>query len=99
MIAQIIKIEDVSEFFSNLFREGVNVHPDDDFNDYINYETKEATYTLEEANLRNKLMNKSFEICENNNVDIYDLMMELHLKESGLDRFIPLPSQINLDEN
>jgi len=99
MITEVVKIEDVSEFFSDLFREGVNAHPDDDFNDYINYETKELTYTSEEATLRNTLMNKSFEICENADVDIYDLMMELHLKESGLDRFIPLPSQINLDEN
>jgi len=99
MIIDIVKIEDVSEFFSDLFKEGVNAHPDDDFNDYINYETKEATYNSEEAALRNTLMNKSFEICENANVDIYDLMMELHLKESGLNRFIPLPSHSNLNEN
>ena len=92
MIAEITKIEHVSEFFSDLFGEGVNVHPDDDFKDYINYETKEETYTLEEATLRNRLMNKSFEICENAKVDIYDLMMELYLKMSGLDRSIPLPS-------
>lgn len=99
MIINIVKIQDVSEFFSDLFKEGVNAHPDDDFNDYINYETKEPTYTSKEATIRNTLMNKSFEICENANVDIYDLMMELHLKESGLDRFIPLPSQNNLGEN
>jgi hypothetical protein len=43
---------------------------DDDFNDYINYETKEATYTLID-NFKKQLMNKSFEICENANVDIY----------------------------
>ena len=97
MTTEVIKIEDVSEFFSDLFREGVNAHPDDDFNDYINYETKEATYTSEEAALRNTLMNKSFEICENANVDIYDLMMQLHLKESGLDRFIPLPSKNDIE--
>jgi hypothetical protein len=96
MITEVTKVEDVSEFFSDLFQEGVNAHPDDDFNDYINYETKEATYTLEEAILRNSLMNKSFEICENADVDIYDIMMELHLKVSGLDRFIPLPSKNNL---
>jgi len=99
MITEVLKIEDVSEFFSDLFQEGANAHPDDNFNDYINYETKEATYTLEEATLRNRLMNKSFEICENANVDIYDLMMELHLKKSGLDHLIPLPSQGYSGEN
>ena len=44
-------------------------------------------------------MNKSFEICENANVDIYDLMMELHLKKSGRDHLIPLPSQGYSGEN
>jgi hypothetical protein len=58
MITEVGKIEDVSNFFSDLFREGVNVHPDDDFNDYINYESMEATYTSEEAALRNTLMKK-----------------------------------------
>jgi len=77
MIIDIVKIEDVSEFFSDLFKEGVNAHPDDDFNDYINYETKEATYNSEEAALRNTLMNRSFEICERSDVDIYELMMEI----------------------
>lgn len=78
MITQINNIEDVSAFFQALYNEGVSAHPDDDFNDYVNYETNEPTYTSEEATLRNELMDKSFEICEMRNADIYDLMVEVY---------------------
>lgn len=78
MIAQINSIEDALAFFQFLYSEGVSAHPDDDFNDYINYETKQPTYTLSEAALRNKLMSRSFEVCNEHNVDIYDLMMKIY---------------------
>ncbi len=76
MITQINNIEDVSAFFQALYNEGVSAHPDDDFRDYINFETKEPTYTLDEAILRNRLMEISFTICDNDNIDIYELMLE-----------------------
>lgn len=82
MIHKIENIEDVTIFFTDLFNEGVSAHPDDDFTDYINYETKEATYTIEEAMLRNELMNSSFIICEKANADIYELMLETYSNES-----------------
>jgi hypothetical protein len=78
MIIHINNIEDVSAFFQALYNEGVSAHPDDDFNDYVNYETNEPTYTSEEATLRNELMDKSFEICDMHNADIYDLMVEVY---------------------
>ena len=37
-------------------------------------------------------MNQCFTVCEKNGVDIYDTMSEVALKETGLDKFIPLPS-------
>ena len=77
MITQINTIEDVLAFFQVLHKEGFNAHPDDDFNDYVNHETKELTCTLEEATLRNELMNKSFEVCNKHNIDIYDLMIRV----------------------
>lgn len=78
MVTQINNIDDVLAFFKVLYKEGVSAHPDNDFNDYISYETKEATYSLEKATLRNELMNKSFEICDKHNADIYDLMIEVY---------------------
>jgi hypothetical protein len=70
----------------------VNFHPDDDFNDYINLETEKPTYTKDEADFRNELMNQCFAVCEKNGFDIYDTMIEVALKETGMDKFIPLPS-------
>ena len=43
--------------------------------------------------VRNDLMNKCFEVCEKERVDIYDMMLEVSLIKTGMDKFILLPSQ------
>lgn len=45
MLSQINDSKDVVAFAKLLIQEGANFHPDDDFNDYINLETQQATYT------------------------------------------------------
>lgn len=92
MLKQIKTTKDVVAFAKQLIKEGVNFHPDDEFKNYINLETNEPTYSTEEAEFRNKLMNQCFAVCEKNGVDIYDTMSEVALKETGLDKFIPLPA-------
>lgn len=92
MLRQIKTTKDVVSFAKQLIKEGVNFHTDDDFSEYINLETKEPTYSKEEADFRNELMNQCFSVCKKNKVDIYDIMNEIALKETGLDKFIPLPS-------
>lgn len=92
MLKQITTTKDVVAFAKQLIKEGVSFHPDDDFNDYINLETEKPTYTKEDADFRNELMNQCFTVCEKNGIDIYDTMSEVVLKETGLDKFIPLPS-------
>ena len=92
MLKQIKTTTDVVSFAKELIKEGVCFHPDDDFNDYINLETQNTTYTKEEADFRNNLMSQCFAVCEKNGIDIYDTMSEVTLKETGLDKFIPLPS-------
>jgi hypothetical protein len=87
--------KDVIAFTKQLVKEGINFHPDDDFNDYINLKTKKQSYTKQAAKHRNKLMNQCFAVCKKNNVDIYDTMLEVMLKETGMDKLIPLPSIIN----
>jgi hypothetical protein len=94
MIKSINNIDDVKIFTKQLIAEGVNLHPDDDFHLYVNIETGEPTYVREDAILRNKLMMGAFEICELFNEDIYDLMQEIYLVETGLDKYIPLPSSL-----
>jgi hypothetical protein len=94
MITKIETTEDVKAFAKQLIAEGVIFHPDDDFNDYVNFKENKPCYTKEDADSRNELMSKCFEICEKEGVDIYDVMLEVSLIETGMDKFIPLPSQV-----
>jgi len=81
MIQEIKTVEDVKTFFNDLLAESLNFHPDDQFEDYINYRTKEPTYTDEEAALRNRLLEQAFDICDMDNVDIYGLCIEIFMKD------------------
>ena len=92
MINKIQTLDDVKAFAKQLIAEGLNFHPDDDFNDYVNLENNLPLYSNEEASIRNELMNKCFEVCELEGIDIYDLMLEVTLTETGMDALIPLPS-------
>lgn len=91
MIQEITTIDDVKTFFNELLKESLNFHPDEDFANYINIDTSESTYNIEDAELRNQLMDKAFEICARNSVDIYNLSNELSLRYTGLDKMIPFP--------
>lgn len=93
MITKIITTEDIKDFAKQLTAEGLSFHPDDDFKDYINFTKNEPLYTFDDAEFRNDLMNQCFEVCEKEGVDIYEIMMEEVLLESGLDKIIPLPSK------
>lgn len=53
-----------------IHEEKLSVHPDDNFFEYENYETQ-LFYTKEEAVLRNKLMKQCFDLCEENDIEIY----------------------------
>ena len=56
----------------------VNFHPDDDFNDVINQETGEKSFSEVEANMYNNLVNECFNVCERENVDLYEIAYNLH---------------------
>ena len=92
MIAQITTTKDVESFAKLLVEEGVSFHPDDDFNDYVFFKENKPCYTKQEAEIRNNLMQQCFEVCEKEGSDIYSLMLEVTLKETGMDKYIPLPS-------
>ena len=77
MIKEINTIEDVKLFaFQLVNEENLSFHPDDDFSDYINLNTKEPLYSAEEVSELNILMDKCFILCEQAEVDIYELMGE-----------------------
>jgi hypothetical protein len=74
MLSQITTIEEVRTFANQLIQEGTSFHPDDDFNDYVNFTTHEPSYTKEEADFRNRLMSECFDVCEKSGDDIYEVM-------------------------
>lgn len=77
MTIKITTIEDIKAFAKYLTNDlHLNFHPDDDFSFYVNYETKEPTFSPEEAAKYNALMNECFDVCEKANVDVYDVMGE-----------------------
>lgn len=73
---------DVEEFTRMLVREGVTFHPDTDFNDYINIHSGKLTFTKKEAATLNQTLQKCFEVCESNSVDIYEIALEATISES-----------------
>ena len=77
MISEINTTEDVKQFAKDLKSEGCIFHCDDDFTDYINLETKEKSFTEEEADLRNDLMSQCFLVCEKEGLDIYEIMSNI----------------------
>lgn len=89
MIQEIKTIDDVKTFFQQLLAEDLNFHPDTHFEDYIHCETRQATYSKEEANTRNRLMDECFAVCENVREDIYELSYKLFLMYTGLDKAFP----------
>jgi len=94
-LTQIQSIKDVETFTAQLVKEGINFHPDTpDFSEYVHSKTGENIYTLKEALLRNRLLTQCFAVCEKQSIDIYDICLEVFLKETGMHKFIPLPSTI-----
>lgn len=39
-------------------------------------------------------MNECFEFCDKEGLDIYEIMLEVTLVETGLNKHIPLPSSL-----
>ena len=75
----ITTIADVQNFANYLYNEReLAFHPDDDFADYMSDETGEPTFTKSEVKLFNRLMDECFHVCERENKDIYEIMVESH---------------------
>jgi hypothetical protein len=74
--------DDVKNFVRMQYAEGVNFNPDTDFRDYINIETREATFSEAEAVRRNLLNERCFEVCEGAGVSFYSLGLEIFENET-----------------
>ena len=74
--SHITTVEEIKDFFHHIVYDlGINFHPDDDFKDYVSYETGERTMDDEQAELYNRLMDEAFEVCDND--QIYEIGSEL----------------------
>ena len=68
-------IQDVKDFAEYIkVVDDAAISPDDSFSEYVCYETMEPTYTKEQAQERDKLMEQCFAVCEREGVDIYELL-------------------------
>lgn len=71
-------IEDVRNFFTFVVEKiGDEWHPDDDYSFYKDNKSKEPLFTIDEITLYNRLQAECFDVCQNADVDIYDLGWEI----------------------
>lgn len=67
--------EDIAQFFAYLYLfDRTSFHPDESFENYVDRENR-ATYTDEEARIRNRLMAQAWAISEKQGLDIYELSL------------------------
>lgn len=90
MITKIKTVSDVKSYAAMLIDEDTAFHPDTDFNEYIVRTNGSPAYQNEEAKLRNKLMDECFTVCRKEGEDIYNIMMNVYLKETGLDNLFKI---------
>ena len=76
-VEHITTIKQVKEFTIYLVEDlKVNINPDYDFAEYIEYNSGKVTFNAREVERGNQLMAECHNVCEANNVEIYDLMSE-----------------------
>lgn len=54
----------------------VNFHPDESFEDYVITGSDSYAFTKVETKILNQRMEESFAVCNKENVDIYEFMMQ-----------------------
>ena len=80
-LTNINTLEDVKEFVRILIEdEDIAFHPDTPFEDYINLNTNQPTYSTEDAVLRNNLLKQAFELGERIGVDAHEFICEEGLR-------------------
>lgn len=64
------------ELFADYLVNGlnINIHPDTPFGDYISYQDKTPTFTKQDAEIGDRLMDECFEVCEKCGADVYEIM-------------------------
>lgn len=81
--SHINNVDDVRKFFHYIVEDrNVNFNPDDMFEDYMLSDGTTA-FTPEECEIYNRLMEESFDICEKEEFDIYEIGLDILKKKLG----------------
>ena len=82
--SHINNVDDVRKFFHYIVNErNVNFNPDDMFEDYMSADGTTA-FTPEECEIYNRLVEEAFKICDKENVDIYEIALDILKRKLGL---------------
>ena len=81
--SHINNVDEVRKFFHYIVEDrNVNFNPDDMFEDYMLSDGTTA-FTPEECEIYNRLMEESFDICEKEEFDIYEIGLDILKKKLG----------------
>ena len=81
--SHINNVDDVRKFFHYIVEDhNVNFNPDDMFEDYMLSDGTTA-FTPEECEIYNRLVEESFDICEEEEFDIYEIGLDILKKKLG----------------
>ena len=76
--SKILTVQDVTDFTVYLVHNvKVNIHPDTPFEDYVNLDNGNPTFSKDDIIIGNKLMKQCFDVCAKNDIDIYELMNDI----------------------
>lgn len=76
-LTAINSLTDAKEFVRILItEEELAFHPDTPFEDYINLDTNQPTYSKQEAAVRNQLLEQAFKVGERVGLDTHELMCD-----------------------
>lgn len=74
-------LDDVKKWFKELYTKySLAFHPDDDFKNYINGETKKRMFSPADAKVMNHKMHDAFIVCKLEGKNIYDVCMQVMKK-------------------
>ncbi len=73
-------LEDVKQYLKDLHEiYDSEFHPDDDFEDFTDTDGN-TTFTVEQAKYLNKIMIQCFDVCDKNDLEIYDVAGEVQME-------------------
>jgi len=81
-LTAITNVEQVKQFADYLVNTlDVNLHPDTPFEDYVEYETGEPTFSFNDISIGNRLMDECFDVCSEK---VYEIMCNVLFKRLGI---------------